>query len=207
MTSGKGEDPNFPKGFICLSSLLYRMARTLAVQEVLEVPGHGPILLQGGLPITTIMLSQACLEAYLNEFLVVERTNHPDKWEYVMPCIKRLPLHEKWIFVTKYESGKTFDTGKEPFQSFKLLVGLRNELVHYAPEFRPLAEIPKKMLHGLKSKFDFEYEGRADWTTQILSGPCAVWSCDTAKAMITKFHELIGTSDPWQDGMSSFGKD
>lgn len=204
MSEEKGESPDSPKGFTILSSLFYRMARVLTEQEV---QGEGSVRVRGGLPITAVILSQACLEAYLNEFLVVERTGYADKWEYVMPSLTRLSLPEKWLFVARHKCGKTFNTGEEPFQSFKLLVALRNELVHYAPEFRPLAELPNKMLHGLKSKFDFEYEDQSDWTTQILIGPCAVWSCDTAKAIITKFHELIGILDPWQVKSSPLWED
>jgi len=49
---------------------------------------------------------------------------------------------------------KTFDTGRQPYQDAQLLVHLRNELVHYKPQFRAGAgaATSEGWLRGLESK-------------------------------------------------------
>jgi len=156
-------------------------------------------------PSAVVILLQSCLEAYINEFLAVHRQMDVQKWGAAISQLDRISLPEKWFRAPLIFSSKTFDKGAEPYQSFSLLVSLRNHLVHYDPRFRTPLEFPSKKVRSLKAKFTFSYEGRADWTTQVLNLECARWGCQTVKAMVRKFHEFVGGIDmsswpyPWPD--------
>jgi hypothetical protein len=157
---------------------------------------------------SVIILLQACLEAYINEFFAIHRQLNPKEIE---PRLTKLKLHnrsslvDKWLKAPLLFSDKTFEKGIEPFQSFTILVSLRNTLGHYDPRFRAPTEFPSNKLASLKTKFVFSFPGTADWTSQILNLECARWGCRTVKTLIPKFHEFVKGIDfsssghPWPD--------
>jgi hypothetical protein len=157
---------------------------------------------------SVVILLHACLEAYINEFLALHRSLHRTEVESKLIELgfsAHSPLEDRWLKIPLMMRGKTFDAGMEPYQSFKLLISLRNTLGHYDAAFRTKAEFPSDKIEALSAKFQFSYVGTADWTSQVLNLECARWACRTAKAMIPKFHELVGGIDyssqghPWPD--------
>jgi hypothetical protein len=157
---------------------------------------------------SVIILAQASLESYINEFFFMQRQfpAQPIEAKYAELGLNPFSLIEdKWYNAPLLFGDKTFDRGAEPFQSFALLVSLRNTLVHYDPEFLTPMEFPSSKIESLKSKFTFSYPGSADWTSQILNLECARWGLSTVKALIPKLHELAGGIDyssvgrPWPD--------
>jgi hypothetical protein len=148
------------------------------------------------LPLAVVILARASLEAYLNEFLNLREHVDSQKWGAAISELRRVNIQSKWALAAQLFGGKSFEKAAEPYQSFSLLVTLRNELVHYDPKFLPLGRFPSKKIEALNSKFRFEYPGKTDWTAQVLNPKCAEWACRTVRAMIGKFHGLIGSSDP-----------
>jgi len=74
---------------------------------------------------TVHLLSVACLEAHIN--IKAERS----LTRYHFAEFDKLSLTGKWLFYPKLMGAKPFDPGREPFQSLRRLVGIRNVLVHY----------------------------------------------------------------------------
>lgn len=156
-------------------------------------------------PSAAIILLVSCLEAYLNEFLSLFRQVEAQKRGAAISALDGESLETRWMRAPLIFGQCPFDAGTEPFQSFHLLVCLRNELVHYDPRFRITSEFPSDKIAALKSKFPFACEGQSDWTTQVLNLDCARWACRTTKALVRRLHELAGGADmsgwphPWPD--------
>jgi hypothetical protein len=125
-----------------------------------------------------VVLAVAALEAFINQ----TAAQHLTIWEEEED---RQSLQTKWIIVPRLiTGGRTFDKGHEPFQSFRRLVRLRNDLVHpKAAEKRfegPMA--------GLFSSFY-----RPVWDAQPSDGRRA---CVVARQMLIEFSNLVGWSPP-----------
>jgi hypothetical protein len=186
----QGVQPKSPRGMAALSRSFYEiaheftvaMSRGDAVQFIKYTSG-------------VVILLHSCLEAYLNEFLATMRQMDSQRWAAAISPLDRADLKRKWLQAPLIFGTHTFEKNAEPFQSFHLLVSLRNELVHYDPRFRTPEEFPSKKIKALKTKFAFAYEGRADWTTQVLTVDCARWGCRTVKNMVQKLHEYAGGTD------------
>jgi len=183
-----------------LSRSLYEIAHEFTVAM-----SRGDVIQYIKYPSAAVILLHSCLEAYLNEFLATMRQVDAQKWGVAISRLDRADLQQKWLQAPLIFGAQTFEKGTEPYQSFHLLVSLRNELVHYDPRFRTPEEFPSKKIRALRTKFVFAYEGRADWTTQVLTLDCARWGCRTVKTMVRKFHEYVGGADmsawpyPWPD--------
>lgn len=150
-------------------------------------------------PSAVVILTVASLEAYINEYLAGQIQNEN------IQTPPRESLEEKWLQTPLRLGFSTFDNGSEPFQSFSLLIKLRNSLAHYSPEFMTPAEFPSCQIEMLKSKFEFTHVAKANWTSQVLNLECARWACRTTKEMVRKFHLFVGginwsgPPDPWPD--------
>lgn len=201
----QGPAASQPKGMAALSRGFYAVAHELTLSML------NRRLVEGGSNIYTasvVIILHACLEAYINEFLSLQRQLNPAETERRLAALQledRAALEDKWHKTPLLFSDKTFDKGAEPFQSLTLLVCLRNTLGHYDPRFRAPSEFPSEKLAALRTKFVFSYPGAADWTSQVLNLECARWGCRTVKALIPKFHEFVNGIDyssgpyPWPD--------
>jgi hypothetical protein len=190
------------RGMAGLSGGFYKVAHEITVSMVNRGLHEGATYRYTA---SVIILLQACLEAYVNEFLALPRQLNPNEIEPKLAKLKlhnRSPVVDKWLNAPLLFGEKTFEKGAEPFKSFTLLVSLRNTLGHYDPRFRTPTEFPSESLASLKTRFSFSYPGTSDWTSQILNLECARWSCSTVKALIPKFHEFvkgIDFSKAWPD--------
>lgn len=97
----------------------------------------------------------------------------------------RLSLEGKWLLLPRLACKETFDSGTMPFQGFKKLVSVRNELVHSSPgtedRFFPLESGP---LAGA---------GAALGRTKL--------AIQTVRAMATELASMLGDSPPaWVRG-------
>lgn len=75
---------------------------------------------------STLSLAFAC-EAYINQY-GAERLGDND-----FSSFDKLPVEDKWIVIPRVVTGKSFDKGKEPFQTLKKLIEFRNGWVHHKP--------------------------------------------------------------------------
>jgi hypothetical protein len=94
-----------------------------------------------------------------------------------------------------------FDIGAEPYQDVALLVRLRNELVHYTPQFRlgtnsePTVSAEARRLRGLESKKfstnPFTGEANPFFPDRCLGHGCTVWAWNAALMFCDSFFKKI----------------
>lgn len=88
-----------------------------------------------------------------------------------------------------------FDTGTQPFQDARLVVQLRNELVHYSPRWRTTGD-ERKFERALQSKNfalnPFTGEGNPFFPDKALGHGCADWAWATVVGFADTFFDRIG---------------
>ena len=97
-----------------------------------------------------------------------------------------------------------FDIGAQPYQDAVLLVRLRNELVHYTPQFRsgassePTLSAEAKWLRCLESKRfsinPFTGEGNPFFPDKCLCHGCTMWAWNAAVTFCDSFFNEIGVT-------------
>lgn len=88
-----------------------------------------------------------------------------------------------------------FDTGAEPFQDARLVVQLRNELVHYAPRWRTTGDERRfeRALHSKNFTINpFTGEGNPFFPDKALGYGCAEWAWTTVLKFADTFFDKIG---------------
>jgi|HubBroStandDraft_6_1064221.scaffolds.fasta_scaffold585820_2 hypothetical protein len=176
-----------------LSPELYLLACHLAKRSARE---EG--LTSVSFPLATVIHAATSLEAFINEELEHSRAHRPE-WSEIYDEFERDKILPKWLVLAKLLCGKTFDKGREPFQSFKLLIDLRNGLVHYKPKYVERArygELPS-FAKPLGSHYAFS-ELASDrihrWEDRVLNYGCARWACETNRAMVVEWYRLTAPS-------------
>lgn len=100
----------------------------------------------GGHGITAVLMAALSIEAFFNDVafgirvLSVENTSRVGGLGAILETIEKGHGSISLKYQISYQvlSGQVLDTGAEPFQSFKLLIDLRNAFVHSQPEFGAL---------------------------------------------------------------------
>ncbi len=94
-----------------------------------------------------------------------------------------------------------FSPGAEPFQSFALLIKLRNMLVHFRPETASAGEI-QGIEKQLASKFDenplMAGSGNPYFPNKCLGAECANWAVSVAKALVDDAFTRLGVQPNYQ---------
>ncbi|GEL24786.1 hypothetical protein PSU4_37400 [Pseudonocardia sulfidoxydans NBRC 16205] len=111
--------------------------------------------------------------------------------------------HETASVLTKYRMARIFatgaagDDGRRPNEDVKLLIELRNWLVHFKPKtLVGGAPAPKKSLETLRTRYSDNriFEGvPASWFPHVaLSAGCARWAIESAEQYVGEFIEDVG---------------
>ena len=125
-----------------------------------------------------VVLAVAALEAFINQ-TAAQRLGIWDDEE------ERQSLQTKWILVPRQiTGGHTFDRGAEPYQSFRRLLRLRNDLVH--------PKAAEKRFEGPLAGFLASFY-RPDWDAQPSDGR---WACVVARRMLIEFAKFVGWDPP-----------
>ncbi|HID30109.1 MAG TPA: hypothetical protein EYP19_08905 [Desulfobacterales bacterium] len=159
-----------------------------------------------------IFASVAFLEATINEFFwqcaegPEERVKDLDArtrkimagiWKQVLG--KRFPLLEKYQIALSIAGQHQFDEGKRPYQDVRLLVDLRNELVHFKPEW--VSDTPHRIEKKFASKRfrnPLAMPGSV-FPDTILSWDCGRWSVASSLKLTDDFFGRIGLEPPYKD--------
>ena len=110
------------------SSLSLNAARSIAAP--FREGGQQPAL-------TSIVFSVVSLEAFLNEVADIALEFYADPAislfvDFMVDAEKsRASLESKFVLSRWILAGQKFDRGSQPYQDFALLLGLRNDLVHF----------------------------------------------------------------------------
>lgn len=164
----------------------------------------------------TILFSAIFTEAFMNDLtawlssrrlqLVENQDNELIALADLLPQFEddRLQIRLKYQLAFYILNRRRMPTGGEPFQSFSLLIDLRNKLVHaHTPIFddsiAPGAtseqrKIMQKML-SVGAVDISDIEGSTDWTVAARSRQCPPWAFRSAVAITKEIIESIQRED------------
>lgn len=125
-------------------------------------------------------------------------------------------LELKYKLVKLLFTQKSYDESRPPYQDFKLLIDLRDALVHLKPMDKLLRDENGKLIHKppalinrLRSKNILSEHASgvtADFAIRVSTGAVAKWACNTAVAMVRSVLKDLpeGWWDEWK--MEEFKK-
>jgi hypothetical protein len=159
--------------------------------------------------VAAIMQSCAAIEAEVAEVIEYGPGHHlgsngvnQQALEYLRPLADVLddqPALERYQLVLHLLGKNPLDKGAEPLQSTRILVKLRNEIIHYKSKWGPKMESEKlyKSLRGLGLPKPPFVQGNVNFfPDECLSAACAEWAAKTASQLIGAFYEKLGIDSP-----------
>lgn len=131
-----------------------------------------------------------------------------DMWKKGIPRTARYPILEKFDIALILARKPTFDRGKPPAKDVELVVQLRNNLIHYEPEWMSdettassMAATEKKLSKGLRGKFSTSPlmgKNNRFFPNKCLSYGCARWAVESSLAYSDEFYKKLGVSAPYE---------
>jgi hypothetical protein len=116
-------------------------------------------------------------------------------WSLNIPRTANYGILEKYEIALALFGKGEFAKGSNPYQDAKLLVQLRNALVHYEPSWEPVAQREKdddvtihKLTRSLRGKFSENplcARSAPFWPIRCLGSGCAHWAVDTSSIAVT----------------------
>jgi hypothetical protein len=165
--------------------------------------------------LTAVVFSVTALEGFINEFADMASTSA--NWTATDPRVatlaaivgeldqSRASLEAKFWFAKWILSGTNYDKGRHPYQDFKLLIDLRNSLIHLKtdriedkPPFGTGSASSPACMRGLDARNltgVFEGNTHTSWVAKISTRAVARWSCDTTAAMGRSILEALPEND------------
>ena len=131
-------------------------------------------------------LALAAWEAFLNETCMSTpaQIDYPNSllWD-LMKQAENWSIEDKTILVPKLLLGNTFNESKQPYQDFKILVSIRNHIIHFRPEDAPV----KKLRHLAERKITLipPDDARYSWSLQLQSTEGVRWAINTIAKMVS----------------------
>lgn len=129
--------------------------------------------------------------------------------------VKRSTMFEKFELALELNAKPKLSRGTSPYQDTKLLVDLRNALVHYEPEtifnFSNNAE-RQGAEHEFKKKLRGRFElnrqtgvGNPFYPDKVLGAGCARWAVASAVAFADDFFEKLGIPSMYGNARRLYG--
>ncbi|MBN9387757.1 MAG: hypothetical protein J0I20_06900 [Chloroflexi bacterium] len=101
----------------------------------------------------------------------------------------------KFNFVLTLAKKPTFVKGSNPGQDMLTLVSLRNNLIHFKPEWKSTQDEHKKLEDRLRGKFElnpYAPDYRPFFPDKCLGHGCAEWAVKTSIAFLDEFYIRLG---------------
>ncbi len=154
----------------------------------------------------SILMSVAALESRINEVYLSAVDSDPnvfknvgswiiDALQEIWPNIEDKPTLTKYQIALIISRKDKFDKGLNPFQDAARLIGLRNALVHYKPEWDTELKEHKKLESSLNGRFPispFSNENDSFFPKKCIGHGCAAWAVKTSIEFITSFYDRLG---------------
>jgi len=157
---------------------------------------------------SAIILSVCALEATINEHLAASngilKGYDADLRGELFALIekKRVSLKEKYDLGLILNKKPKLGFDKEPFQSLKCLIALRNALVHYKPESDKDLKDSEELRKKLRSKIkDSPFVSKTDnfLTKRAMSYSCAKWAVNTALNFSREYSKILDIGDKFSN--------
>ena len=157
--------------------------------------------------VTNAVLSAvAFLEASINEVYDDVADEHPGYVDLLPPETKRLLAGlwdrvERWPILDKYRAAllcsgiDTFDKGQQPYQDAKLLIDLRNQLIHARPKTQNTGDVDdlcKRLMTRFKPSRLMINAANPYFPDHCLGAGCAGWAVVSAQAFADEFFRRFG---------------
>ncbi len=185
------------------ASLMSHIFLTGCRNFVAELKGPVSQLRRVELNTACVMFAASYWEAMLNEMIAISKIAEdpelrPGFVESLRDAERRLTLQDKWNLWVSVVGGIHWDSSVEPFQSFELIVALRNELVHYKADFFGKDETPSRKIKGLLTRFagsspaSFLDDDVSTWVSDLLGRPAlGDWILEHLDAVEEKRFDLL----------------
>lgn len=175
--------------------------------------------------VSSVILSAAFLEATINELFSDCAEPHVDDriasleahglmgrlWrrERGIPRTASYSILEKYEIALELNSKPAFIPGTNPhYQAVKLLVDLRNALIHYEPEtITSNSAQPHKFEKRFTGKFEINPmtgAGNSFYPDKLLGAGCANWAVKSAVAFADEFFAKLGIEPTYAHVRSDF---
>jgi hypothetical protein len=181
-------------------------------------------LLQGDLPIvdiehrayasSAVLSSVAFLESLVNEVFQDTADSTPDDvnsrisplgeqaiglmgefWDASEEGSRYVGILDKLQMALLFATKQRLDPGFFPYQDAKLLIGIRNLLVHFKPAWRTEGD-ETKLEQGLMGKFAenplMAGTGDAWFPFKCLGAGCSAWACEVSEAVADEWTKRLG---------------
>jgi hypothetical protein len=174
-----------------------------------------------GFVTSSVIMSVAALESRINEIYL----SAVDKDKYVFSDFEDNILEslsdiwndiENINILLKYQSCLIlsnkihFNKGNSPYENVSLLINLRNQLIHYKPEWdTALGGKHKNLEKRLGNKYEispYSHKNDAFFPKKCLSHGCASWAVNSVINFIDCFYKKMGIQgdlSPFKDGRLS----
>lgn len=162
--------------------------------------------------IAAVMSAVSGLEAFVNELYIEVRDGEPKtmgKFEdrsislmvQLWDDIERLPILEKYQRALLLSGLPPFERGRPPFQEADSLVKLRDNLIHYRPEWNDSQGRHETLERRLQDRFSLNptSEGELWFPHQCLSAGCAAWAGRVAAEFMRDFCTRLGIPQRFPD--------
>lgn len=167
--------------------------------------------------VSSIILAAAFLEATINELFsdcadadsaerlsdLQARSLMGRLWGKGVPRTAAYSILEKYEIALELNGKPAIDPGAMPYQDVKLLVDLRNALIHYEPE--------TIACHGVNQQHKFEKRlagkfatnqltgaGNPFYPDKVLGAGCARWAINAAVAFADEFFHRLGIAATYE---------
>ena len=159
-----------------------------------------------------IMLCVASIESNINEYLSEPKTLLPELESSLRmelcALISKLSIVDKYQRILSSKGIPIFERGELPLQDVEILISLRNELVHFHPEWHDEQERHRKLGLKLKGKFElspFISENTGVFFPQrIVSHGCTKWAVKTSYEFMNEFCFRLGIESKFRKHEGKF---
>ena len=117
----------------------------------------------------------------------------------------------KFLLAKVIFTGQAYDKGKPPYQDFKLLMDLRNDIVHLKPTVNPKGEWSVQPPKSVKSLVSKGVLGKSDtndksWFRLIGKPDAARWAYNATAEMVQSILKIVPEGSFKRD-LAIYGKD
>lgn len=163
--------------------------------------------------VSSIIMSAAFLEATINEIFSDCLESNTDErikkipnhslmarlWELKIPRTASYSILEKYQIALELNNLAQIESGSQPFQDAKLLIELRNALIHFEPEtIKSTALEEKADPHKFEKRFSGKVSsskvtgpGNPFYPDKLLGVDCAIWAVKSAINFADEFFNRI----------------
>ncbi|MCF7966223.1 MAG: hypothetical protein K9L79_11880 [Methylobacter tundripaludum] len=152
-------------------------------------------------------LCVASLESNINEYLTDTASIFPDLTDEqaveIVDLIEGLSILDKYNKTLTIRGSEPFVKGNRPYQDIDALISIRNEFVHFHPEWHDEQVRHERLGNILKYKFDLSpfitAETGVMFPQRIVSHGCTKWAVESTLKFVTEFEKKIGFGNKFEE--------